>query len=270
MIHPLEEPAVDLVMRNRHLERRVAELERAASARRETDALHERFLSTLCHELRTPLAALSACREILATRSARLTPERTVRFQDLLCREAGRLGGLLEALLELDRQGSRTPRSGGAQVLVSEVVHEAAALLEPLAANRQVRLKLDTGQADTRIQANRDPLRHLVLHLGSNAIRFTPEGGTVTIRLESDAHGVSLMVEDTGIGIPAESVDRVFERFHRVEGARAHREGGSGIGLALCRSIAESHGGSISVASGTDRGSRFTVTLPRPQEGVNL
>lgn len=266
MIHPIEEPTLDLVRRNQYLERRMAELERAASDHRQIEALRERFFSTLCHELRTPLAAIGACGEILETRPSRLTPDRTRRFQDLLSREIRRLGRLCSVLLDLDRGGVRKPSPGRQTVHFADLVGEAALLLEPLAENRQVRLKLVACQADTRIQANREQLRHLVLHLGSNAIQFTPEGGTVTIRLESDADGVSLQVEDTGIGIPAEALDRVFERFYQVDVPRMRRQG-AGLGLALCRSIAESHGGRISVVSRIDQGSRFTVTLPRERAG---
>jgi two-component system phosphate regulon sensor histidine kinase PhoR len=230
---------------------------------RHAEALRDRFLSTLCHELRTPLAAVGACSEILGAGSAMPGSEPFRRFQDVLSRESRRLVRLFEALIAFERTAPRTPGDGRAPVDLAELLAEAAFLLEPLAESRQVRLKLQACQADTRIQASRDQLRQLVLHLGSNAIQFTPQGGAVTVRLESDAHHVSLEVEDTGVGIPEEALERVFERFYQVE---VPFRQGAGLGLALCRSIAESHGGDISVVSRIDRGSRFTVKLPRDRE----
>src|SRR5204862_1053992 len=105
--------------------------------------------------------------------------------------------------------------------------------------------------------------RQMALHLGSNAVKFTPPGGSVTFVLTGDGRDVCLEVEDTGIGIPRDALERIFERFYQVDSSLVRRYGGTGLGLAICKSIVDWHGGRIVAESVPDRGSCFTVTLPR-------
>ena len=106
-------------------------------------------------------------------------------------------------------------------------------------------------------------MQQLVLHLGSNAVKFTPAGGCVTVFLSGTPDEVALRVEDTGIGIPEAALEKVFERFYQVDSSLARRFGGAGLGLAVCKSIVEWHGGRITAESAPGRGSCFTVVLPR-------
>jgi response regulator RpfG family c-di-GMP phosphodiesterase len=127
----------------------------------------------------------------------------------------------------------------------------------------QVNLKLANECADTQLEADPDQMRQLVLHLGSNAVKFTPPGGEVTVLLSGTEDEIALRVEDTGIGIPEEALEKVFERFFQVDASLARRYGGAGVGLAVCRSIVDWHGGRITAESAPGRGSCFTVLLPR-------
>ena len=136
-------------------------------------------------------------------------------------------------------------------------------LLAPAAETGQVSLKVVNGCADTRMEADPDQMRQLVLHLGGNAVKFTPPGGAVTVFLSGSADEIALRVEDTGIGIPEAALERVFERFYQVDSSLARRYGGAGLGLAVCKSIVEWHGGRITAESAPGRGSSFTVVLPR-------
>jgi two-component sensor histidine kinase len=146
---------------------------------------------------------------------------------------------------------------------VGAVVEEAAGLLAPAAEAAQVDLKAQIDAADTRMDADRGQIKQLVLHLGGNAVKFTPPGGRVTLRLLGDARDVTLEVEDSGVGIPEPLLQRIFGRAHPVDSAVVRRYGGAGLGLAICRSIVEWHGGRVFAESAPGQGSRFTVVLPR-------
>jgi signal transduction histidine kinase len=146
---------------------------------------------------------------------------------------------------------------------MAEVVAETARLLEPVGSAGQVSLKLDIRAADTSLEADRDQMRQLVLHLGSNAVKFTPAGGTATFRLEGNEQEITLQVEDTGIGIPEDALEQVFERFYQVDSSLVRRYGGTGLGLSICKSIVEWHGGRVFATSEHGAGACFTVVLPR-------
>jgi response regulator RpfG family c-di-GMP phosphodiesterase len=146
---------------------------------------------------------------------------------------------------------------------MAELLEETARLLEPVAGVGQVSLKVVKDCADTWVDANRDQMRQLALHLGGNAVKFTPAGGTVTLRLSGDAREVTLQVVDTGIGIPEQALDKIFERFYQVDSSLVRRYGGTGLGLAICKSIVDWHGGRIAAESTPGQGSTFTVKLSR-------
>jgi signal transduction histidine kinase/response regulator RpfG family c-di-GMP phosphodiesterase len=248
----------------RQLERHTRELEQAGQHMQELHALKSNFVSTVSHELRTPLTAIRAYTETLMNaRAGEMAEAQVQRFLSIINEESQRLARLIESVLDLNRFDSGTAQLTRQPVDLAELLQEAAPVLESLAQVGSVTLKLEVGDADTRVEANRDQMRQLVLHLGSNAVKFTPPGGQVTLRLHADAHDVVLQVEDTGIGIPADKLEKVFERFYQVDSSLARKFGGTGLGLAICKSIVDWHGGLVHADSEEGRGSRFTVTLPR-------
>ena len=117
--------------------------------------------------------------------------------------------------------------------------------------------------SDLDISADGDKLREIIINLVDNAIKFTPSGGKVTLQAEEREKYVDISVEDTGIGIPPESLDEIFDRFHQIQRKERGSREGTGIGLAIVKSLVELHGGNITVHSEPGKGSRFTVTLPR-------
>jgi signal transduction histidine kinase len=248
----------------RELEAHSRELEAAGKRMEELHALRSTFVSTVSHELRTPLTAIRAYVDtLLAAADGDLPPAQVRRFLGIINEESQRLTRLIESVLDLNRFDSGNLRLSRQSVDLAELIEESRRILEPVAQAGQVVLKTLLEAADTRVDADRDQLRQLVLHLGSNAVKFTPAGGQVTLRLTGDDRDVTLVVEDTGIGIPEEALDKIFERFYQVDSSLVRRYGGTGLGLAICKSIVEWHGGRVTAESTPERGSRFTVVLPR-------
>lgn len=218
-----------------------------------------RFLADAAHELRTPLAVIRANAEtwLRSERQAEQTSAaRTV------AREADRLGRLVTDLLILARGDVGQPlirRSIALDTLLLDVYRQQLLLAEGV--------NLVLGDFDqVTVAGDPDRLRQLVLNLVDNALRFTPAGGTVTLDVTREDAWAILRVRDTGPGIPAEHLPRIFDRFHRVDEARARDTGGSGLGLAISQEIAHAHGGRIEVTSEEGHGTTFTVLLPVSRE----
>ena len=246
------------------LETHSRELEEAGQRLGEVLTLKHNFVSTVSHELRTPLAAISAYMDsLLGAREGQIDHDQLQRFLSVVNEESQRLTRLIESLLDLNRIDAGLTKLTRQTIDLRELIEETARLLTPVAQIGQIALKDSVECADTRVDADRDQLRQLALHLGSNAIKFTPPGGSVTLRLFGDEREIGLQVEDTGIGIPEHALDKIFERFYQVDSSLERRFGGTGLGLAICKSIAEWHGGRVIAESEVGRGSRFTVVLPR-------
>jgi signal transduction histidine kinase len=131
-----------------------------------------------------------------------------------------------------------------------------------LAAGKDMAVYFET-DGDLRIAADETRIRELLLALVDNAVRYTPPGGTITLRATAGDSHIEVSASDTGPGIPAEHIERVFERFYRVDPSRSREQGGSGLGLSIARAIAEAHGGSLTVSSKEGTGATFTLQLPR-------
>ncbi|HET7225602.1 MAG TPA: HD domain-containing phosphohydrolase [Candidatus Eisenbacteria bacterium] len=230
---------------------------------REAAELKSQFLATVSHELRTPLAAIRACVGALRPAGEPVDAARLGKVIAVLDAESTRLASLIESVLDLNRHDTGRAEPARQTVDFAQIASEVLQLLAPVARAGEITLKLQRGDADTRVEGDRDQLRQLALHLGGNAVKFTPAGGTVTMRLEANAREVTLRVEDTGIGIPEQALGRIFERFYQVDATAVRRHSGSGLGLAICKSIVESHGGRIRATSALGRGSCFTVVVPR-------
>jgi signal transduction histidine kinase/response regulator RpfG family c-di-GMP phosphodiesterase len=246
------------------LGQRTRELEEADQRMKEMARLKSHFVSTISHELRTPLTAIQAyAGTLLGTDVASLPQERLRHFLTVIDEEGKRLGRLIESVLDLNRFDSGAAGPQRREVDMRQALEESQWLLQRMAEAHQVVLKVESDVADNEVDADRDQIRQLILHLGSNAIKFTPAGGQVIMRLLGDEREIALQVEDTGIGIPESELDKIFDRFYQVDSSLARRYGGSGLGLAICKSIVEWHGGDIRAQSTEGRGSCFTVSLPR-------
>jgi signal transduction histidine kinase len=234
---------------------------REVTQERELDRLKDEFVATVSHELRTPLTSMMGFLEMLREGEAGpLTPDQT-RFLSIVYRSSERLQRLVGDLLfvaRLDASGLQLQFDG---VHVDAVVGEAVESLAALARARDIELRADLDAVPV-IRGDRERLAQLVGNLLSNALKFTPAGGTVIARTSSEDATAVLEVEDTGIGIPVAEQERLFQRFFRSSTATAQAIPGTGLGLVITKAIAEAHGGGVSVRSKPGEGTCFRVELP--------
>ena len=222
------------------------------------DAIRRDFVANASHEMKTPVAGILAAAETLHD-AIREDPAEAERFAANLAKEARRLSNLIQDLLDLARldQVPAEARVTRMSELVRRVVDEAGDDA------REKHLDLESHiAADVEVAGRPGDLELLTRNLLDNAIRYTPEGGSVAVDLLQEDGNATLSVRDSGIGIPAKDLPRIFERFYRVDKARARETGGTGLGLSIVRHIAESHGGTVTAESELGRGSMFTVSLP--------
>ncbi|MDI3297661.1 MAG: ATP-binding protein [Bacillota bacterium] len=242
------------------------------SSIRRAERLRRDFVANVSHELRTPVTSILGFTETLldgAIDDHALARE----FVGIIEGEARRLAAMVEELLDLAQLEAKQVELNYRTFQVEELVREVVERFHPLARQRGVELE---GEADPSLQleADRQRVGQLLSNLVDNGIKYTSEGGRVLVRARAESRaqrpGVLLVVEDTGRGIPADQLDRIFERFYRVGGGRERPEnqtGGSGLGLAIVKHVAEVHGGSVDVWSEPGKGSRFEVWLPAQAAG---
>jgi two-component system, OmpR family, phosphate regulon sensor histidine kinase PhoR len=226
--------------------------------RRRLEVLRRDFVANASHELKTPVAAVRALAETLLT-ALPDDPDAGRRFAERIGREAERLDVLVRDLLDLSRveRGTLDVEPVDLVGLVKEIVGGYADRAE------ERRIKLSTElQPGISVRGDRAQLGLLLSNLIDNALRYTAAKGSVCVRLDGAESRAVLQVADTGEGIPALELPRIFERFYRVDKARVRQTGGTGLGLAIVRHVAEAHGGTVRADSELARGSTFTVALP--------
>jgi two-component system heavy metal sensor histidine kinase CusS len=213
------------------------------------------FSADLAHELRTPIANIRGEGEVALTRSR--APEEYREVIESSIAECERLSRIVDSLLFLARAEAAEEQIERTTFDGREAIEKIAAFFEPLAEERETTITC-TGEAE--IHADRLLVGRAVSNLVENALRFTPAGGTIQIVLQTNGREARVQVRDSGTGIPAEHLPRVFDRFYRVDKSRSLQ--GSGLGLALVKSIMDLHGGSAVVESKVDQGTTFTLTFP--------
>lgn len=238
---------------------------------RERDAVNGRlqrtqlFLHTLGHELRNPLAPLTMAAHLLGTREAGALENNAIKVVN---RQIAVLKGLADDLMDLARAHHAGFELDVERVHVQQLLADALGDLQPGAAAKGIRLLAVLQEGPIHVQADRRRLTQVVLNLLGNALKYTPPGGTVFLKAGEEVNEVVVRVEDTGIGIGADMLPRIFEFFTQDGGARRMAPGGLGVGLGLVRQIVEQHGGTVAARSaGPGLGSEFTMRLPlrRPE-----
>jgi len=227
----------------------------------------QRFIADASHELRTPLAVLRGETEVALGRTR--TVEEYQESLTLIQEEAERLSRIVEDLFILARQPIQSPTALVKEpVSLTDVVKDCARAAQVLASRKGVRLKLENDSTSIALNADEELIKRMILNLLDNAVKYTPEGGEISLALEKHNGSAEIVVRDTGIGLSQTDQLRVFDRFYRVDKARSRALGGAGLGLSIVRSIVEAHGGNITIDSTPRHGSTFTVSLPLATKGT--
>jgi len=219
----------------------------------------KQFTSDASHELRTPLAVIEA-ESTLALQKER-PPSDYRQSLETVSRETRQMSSLIDQLLTLARADAGKEQWNFAEVELGKLITDLSTDVEVLCQEKGLSFQLGQTQ-DLVVKGDEARLREMFMNLLDNAIRYTSAPGTVSLSLRREGQMAVVAITDTGIGIPAEDIPFIFERFYRVDKSRSRAEGGSGLGLAICQHIAEAHGGKIEVESQVEVGSTFSVWLP--------
>ena len=242
-----------------HLYRKAQEARAAAEA---ANRVKDAFLATLSHELRTPLTAIVGWAHLLER--GQLPPDEMARAIDTIIQSAAAQNQIIDELLDVSRIATGKLQLDLQPVDIATVVKAAIATVTPAASAKGIRLQLVRDQAGAYVMGDPDRLQQVFWNLFSNAIKFTPKNGRVRVTVESVGSSVEVVVADSGLGIDAEFLPRLFDRFTQDDSSSPRRARGLGLGLSIARHLVELHGGSIHGESpGVGHGSTFTARLPR-------
>ncbi|KKL90905.1 hypothetical protein LCGC14_1900040, partial [marine sediment metagenome] len=217
------------------------------------------FLSTAAHELRTPLTSILGFSEILLDR--KLDEERRNRFLKIINEESVGLSSLINDLLDLSRiESGKGFKMIKALTDIGNIVLENVDIFEHQTDKHT--FKVNVPDDPVKIEADKDKINQVIENLISNALKFSPKGGEITVSIKETKDGIRVNVSDNGMGIPEKDLSHIFEKFYRAENASSEAIGGTGLGLAIVKYIIESHGGIISAESRIGKGSIFSFVLP--------
>ncbi|WP_292602260.1 cell wall metabolism sensor histidine kinase WalK [Nocardioides sp. REDSEA-S30_B4] len=246
-VAPLGSRLVLALVEDRTREKRVEEVRRD-------------FVANVSHELKTPVGAIRLLSD--AMQDAADDPEAVRRFADRMFTESERLGKLVQQIIELSRLQADDPLDAPVAVHLDDVIATAVDTSRMDAENKNIQVMVG-GTSDLQVFGNEQQVLAAVSNLVSNAVSYSENDSTVLVTTRVDEGSVDISVVDQGIGIPAEELDRIFERFYRVDPARHRSTGGTGLGLSIVKHVAATHGGEVRVWSAEGQGSTFTLTLPQ-------
>ncbi|EAK8931904.1 PAS domain-containing protein [Listeria monocytogenes] len=230
---------------------------------RHLENVRSEFVTNVSHELKTPVTALKGFAETLLD-GAMYDEVLLKKFLTIIKEESDRLHRLIMDILALSRIEQNPVAENVELVDVDEVIEQSARTIFEMATEKNIRVTIPEKTSESvMIETDRDKLQQIIINLLSNAINYTPVDGKVEVKLIEQEAEVIIEVTDNGIGIPAKDIDRVFERFYRVDKARSRHSGGTGLGLSIVKHLVENCGGRIEVESQEEVGSTFRVTLPK-------
>jgi signal transduction histidine kinase len=249
------------------------QLERTNQELRKIDSMKSEFVSVASHELRTPLAAIKNAVQLMLSGKTGEINEHQKKFLSMAERNINRLTNILNDLLNLSRIESGKIELKFENIALKEIIELSASSLRPHADVKSIQIEVEIPESLPAIYGDQEKIEQILTNLIGNAIKFTPDGGKILISTKPFSHDkkdgygntVAISVKDTGIGIPAEHLNAIFEKFHQVEGSLQRSVSGTGLGLAITRGLVEAHQGKILVESEVGKGSTFTFTLPVAQ-----
>ena len=245
---------------------RIRDGERALAASREelesVNQLKSNFLSIVSHELRTPLTSVKAYTETLLDNVGTIRSDTMRDFLSVMDEESERIIKLVDNILNYSCMETGLLKVEKTPCNLNRIVEEVHGNLREQFLAAGVNSDLRLPRQSVTIDADRELIRQLLHNLMNNAVKFTPEGGRVTVSLEEEAAAARIVVRDTGAGIPEDQLEKIFERFHQVDASDTREYGGSGLGLAICKNIVDWHDGRIWVENIKEAGAKFVVLLP--------
>jgi PAS domain S-box-containing protein len=243
--------------------RHALDRERAAAARlRELDKVRADLVATVSHELRTPLTSILGNVEVIADGDAGQLHPAQARLLAAVERNARRLLALIEDLLMLSRIEAGQVKINAGPVQLRAVVSGALEALQAVRGQREVHLDVDLPETPLVVHGDRDQLERVLINILDNALKFTPSGGSVRLTADVDGPQLRLTVADTGMGIPPDELDQIFDQFFRSSRSADRQSQGTGLGLAITKSIVERHGGRIWAGAALEQGTVVTCLLP--------
>ena len=244
------------------LRRREEELEKLNLKLEESDRIKSRYVLTVSHDIRGPLAAIQSLLRVVRDGFAEPVPAKARELIERAELRSRQLLSYVRDLLDLSSMRA-TVEIVRSTLNLSELAARAIAQFQPLLEQKGLTVSFEDRAGDAALSADPEALRHMIENLLDNAIRYTPAGGRINLRLESDVGWIRLIVSDTGIGIGQEDLPRIFEDFYRARNARERTPEGTGLGLSIVKQIVDAHEGQVEVESRPGVGSTFTVYFPR-------
>jgi two-component system phosphate regulon sensor histidine kinase PhoR len=235
---------------------------RDLTAEQELERLRTDFVATASHELRTPVTAVYGAAQTLRQHGSSLSPERQRRLMQMIEQETERLAQITDQMLVVAQSDRGELRLDETECDLVELCRDVVGQERFRHAEQFTMLLVSPTRMDP-LRCDGPKLRQVVLNLVENAVKYSPEGGRIQLRVEDGGERVRVHVTDSGLGIPAGEQERIFEKFYRADAQMTRGIGGSGLGLYISRQIVEQMGGTLSVRSEPGRGSTFTVELPR-------
>ena len=228
---------------------------------KQLEKIRQDFVANVSHELRTPLTTIKGYAETLL--DGALKEDQAFQFVQVIKRHTDRLTKIVEDLLMLSRIETKEFQLKMEPVSVRDFIDDIIDFMREPAERKKISLSRNEIPSSLAVLADRSHLEQILINLLDNAIKYTPEGGRVTVSaVEKDSEDIQFSVEDNGIGIPKEDLSRIFERFYRVDKGRSKELGGTGLGLSIVKHLVQTHGGSVWVESQMGKGSTFYFTLP--------
>jgi two-component system, OmpR family, phosphate regulon sensor histidine kinase PhoR len=230
---------------------------------RRLESLRRDFVSNASHELRTPVSSILSAAETLRD-MAPADPRASLRFVDIIFRNAERLKRLVDDLLELSRIESREFQLRCDVGDAGDAIHHVFSLFRERADKKKIRLVARLAPKLPEVVFDRQALEAVLSNLVDNAVKYCPEGASITVSAGAEGDHVRISVEDTGPGVESKHLPRLFERFYRVDAGRSREVGGTGLGLSIVKHLVEAMQGSVGVSSVVGQGTTFYFTLPLP------
>jgi two-component system sensor histidine kinase SenX3 len=236
------------------------------SEMRRLDSIRRDFVANISHELKTPIGALSILSE--AVLDASNDPQAISKFASRMQSESKRLSELVQEIINLSRLQDDDPLRNGKLIDISEVITEAIDQSRLNAERRKITIFFEAFD-EAQILGDRSQVGMAINNLIENAINYSPDSTRVTVTSKINDQIAEIAVSDQGIGIPEKDLERIFERFYRVDPARSRMTGGTGLGLSIVKHIANNHGGDVSLWSVENAGSTFTIRFPLANKEIS-